>query len=79
MGQDVLAAKTAATGATAEQIMAATAANVPIGRNSTTADVVNAVMFLLSDASDFITGATIDVDGGLINTAPVRGMRDGQT
>ncbi len=74
MGQDVLAAKMASTGADAEQIMAATAANVPIGRNSTTADVVNAVMFLLSDASDFITGATIDVDGGLINTAPVRGL-----
>ncbi len=79
MGQDVLAAKIATTGATAEQIMAATAANVPIGRNSTTADVVNAVMFLLSDASDFITGGTIDVDGGLINTAPMRGVRGGQT
>ena len=74
MGQDVLAAKIATTGATAEQIMANTAANVPIGRNSTTADVVNAVMFLLSDASDFITGTSIDVDGGLINTAPVRGV-----
>ena len=74
MGRDVVAAKVAATGETAERIMAAAAANVPIGRNSTTADVVNAVMFLLSDASGFITGATIDVDGGLINTAPVRGV-----
>ena len=74
MGRDVLAAKVAATGETDERIMAAAAANVPIGRNSTTADVVNAVMFLLSDASGFITGATIDVDGGLINTAPVRGV-----
>ena len=79
MGQDVLAAKISSTGATAEQIMAATAANVPVGRNGATADVVNAVMFLLSDASDFITGTTIDVDGGLINTAPVRGVRGGQT
>ena len=73
MGQDVLDMKVAVTGASPAEIMATTATHVPLGRNGTTADVVNAVMFLLADESEFITGSTIDVDGGLINTSPVRG------
>ena len=76
MGQDVLDMKVEITGASRVDIMATTAANVPLGRNCTTADVVNAVMFLLSDESEFITGSTIDVDGGLINTSPVRGSAE---
>lgn len=72
MGQDVLRMKVSATGMSAEQIMAATAASVPLGRSGTVADVVNTVMFLLSDHADFITGGTIDVDGGLI-TPPQSG------
>ncbi|MAG37115.1 MAG: short-chain dehydrogenase [Dehalococcoidia bacterium] len=73
MGQDVLQMKARGTGASEEQLMAAAAANVPLGRSCTVADVVHAVMFLLSDEAAFLTGGTIDVDGGLINTAPVRG------
>ena len=76
MGQDVLDMKIEATGASRSDIMATTAANVPLGRNGTTADVVNAVMFLVADESAFITGSTIDVDGGLINTSPIRGSAD---
>ena len=49
-------------------------ANMLLEQGSTVADIVNAVTFLLSDNSAFITGSTIDVDGGLINTAPVRGF-----
>ena len=73
MGQDVLRMKVRSAGVSAEQLMAATAANVPLGRSGTVEDVVHAVMFLLSDAAAFLTGGTIDVDGGLINTAPIRG------
>jgi 3-oxoacyl-[acyl-carrier protein] reductase len=37
----------------------------PLGRLGTTEDVAGAIMFLISDAASFITGATIDVNGGL--------------
>lgn len=37
---------------------------VPLGRIGTPADVAGAVAFLLSDDAAFITGATIDVNGG---------------
>lgn len=36
----------------------------PLGRIGRTADVAEAVAFLLSDAASFINGATIPVDGG---------------
>ena len=40
---------------------------------ATVADVVNAVMFFLSDESAFLTGVALDVDGGLLSTMPVPG------
>ncbi|HEX5367524.1 MAG TPA: SDR family oxidoreductase, partial [Acidimicrobiales bacterium] len=36
----------------------------PLGRNAVTADIVNAVMFLCSDQSSFITGEILNVAGG---------------
>ena len=44
----------------------ATAQAVPLGRVGTTADMANAVLFLLSDAASFITGTELVVDGGLL-------------
>lgn len=40
--------------------------SVPLLRLGTPLDVANAVCFLLSDMSSYITGATIDVNGGLL-------------
>ena len=38
----------------------------PLGRNTWERDVVGVILFLLSDLSGFITGATIDVNGGTL-------------
>jgi 3-oxoacyl-[acyl-carrier protein] reductase len=44
------------------------AAMHPLGRIGTPDDVANAVLFLLSDNASWITGATLDVNGGRIMT-----------
>ncbi|HHY37588.1 MAG TPA: 3-oxoacyl-ACP reductase FabG, partial [Clostridia bacterium] len=41
-------------------------ASIPLGRFGTPLDVAHAVLFLVSDASSFITGQTLVVDGGML-------------
>lgn len=41
-------------------------ANIPLGRYGDPAEFGRAAAFLLSDAASYITGATLQVDGGLI-------------
>ena len=41
------------------------AANIPLGRISEPEDLIGACIYLASEASDFVTGQTIYVDGGL--------------
>lgn len=48
-----------------KEMKAKIVAEFPLGRVGTTADVANAVRFLASEASGFITGITLDVNGGL--------------
>ncbi|MCU0230776.1 MAG: 3-oxoacyl-[acyl-carrier-protein] reductase [Acidobacteria bacterium] len=38
---------------------------VPLGRLGTSADVATGVAFLLSDAASYITGAVLDINGGM--------------
>lgn len=47
-----------------EEILAQAVKAIPLGRIAEPADVVNLVLFLCSDLSDYITGQTILVDGG---------------
>lgn len=51
------------SGATQEDI----AKSIPLGRYAEPSDVTNAVLFLASDASEFITGTQIRVDGGMLS------------
>ena len=48
----------------------ATARDVPLGRWGEPADVVGAAVWLASDASSYVTGAHIPVDGGLTVAVP---------
>jgi 3-oxoacyl-[acyl-carrier protein] reductase len=48
-----------------EQQNAAITATIPLGRRGTPKDVAQAVKFLASDASSYITGHVLDVNGGM--------------
>lgn len=39
--------------------------SIPMGRAATEADIANAVLFLSSDAGEYITGQALNVDGGM--------------
>jgi len=47
-----------------EQARQGIAAGIPLGRYAEAGDIADAVLFLASDASRFITGAQLRVDGG---------------
>ena len=49
-------------------IVEARNAQVPMGRMGTSFDVANAVLFLLSDNAQYVTGQEIVVDGGFVNS-----------
>ncbi len=51
----------------------AVATAIPAGRLGSAADVAHAVTYLVSPAGDYVTGATLLVDGGLDNTGPGAG------
>jgi len=58
-----------ATGTTAEEQKAQHSRNIPLGRYGQPDEYGRAAVFLLSDAARYITGASLQVDGGLIKGA----------
>ncbi len=54
----------AAAGLPFEQVVEEVRASIPLGRHGTGADIAALVSFLASDEAAYITGQTINVDGG---------------
>lgn len=48
----------------------------PLRRNGSPEDVAKVILFLASEAADFITGSHVHVDGGGLHTARVMSTKD---
>ena len=66
--RDLDRARAAALGTTEEEARKAMIAQVPLGRYGTPEEVANLAVFLASEKASYITGTTIQVDGGLIRS-----------
>ncbi len=58
--------RTEMTAATLDANEAKYRARIPLGRIADTAEIARVVVFLASDAASYITGATVDVSGGML-------------
>jgi NAD(P)-dependent dehydrogenase (short-subunit alcohol dehydrogenase family) len=57
-------AKAARTGADVEQLYAAMGKDIPLGRVGRAEEVANVIAFLVSDAASYVSGSSINLDGG---------------
>jgi 3-oxoacyl-[acyl-carrier protein] reductase len=60
------AIRSKATGVSPEDVRASHDKTIPLGRYGAPEEYANAAVFLFSDAARYITGASLQVDGGLI-------------
>ncbi len=64
MGQKVLGQKVELFGKPADRVLEEGAAGYPLRRLGTVADVADTVMFLISESASWISGESINIDGG---------------
>ena len=64
--KDNVAAQVKSTGQSKESIMQEYEAKIPLGRLGEPVELADLAVFLASSRASYITGATLQVDGGLI-------------
>lgn len=64
--KELIAARAEREGKTEEEVAAGLHASVPLGAFGEPADVARAVTFLASDAARYVTGVTVQIDGGFV-------------
>ena len=57
-------AKAARTGVDVEQLYAAMGKDIPLGRVGRAEEVANVIVFLASDAASYVSGTSVNLDGG---------------
>jgi 3-oxoacyl-[acyl-carrier protein] reductase len=57
-----------ATGSSPEDVRVAYSRNIPLGRYGEPDEFASAALFLFSNAARYITGASLQVDGGLVRS-----------
>ncbi|MAF09242.1 3-oxoacyl-ACP reductase [Candidatus Poribacteria bacterium] len=65
---EIANARATANGTSEQDEMAAMAATIPMGRLGDPAEFANVAVFLASEAACYVTGATIQVDGGVVKS-----------
>jgi 3-oxoacyl-[acyl-carrier protein] reductase len=65
---DLAQARAADTGQPVQEVLSGTVANVPMGRMGEPGELAALVTFLASERAAYITGATIQVDGGYVSS-----------
>jgi 3-oxoacyl-[acyl-carrier protein] reductase len=63
--REMLALQSKKTGRTVEEVIRLREANIPLGHLGDPEDVANMIVFLVSDRAKYVTGVTVQVDGGL--------------
>jgi 3-oxoacyl-[acyl-carrier protein] reductase len=61
-------AKAKATGKTKEELMEMRAAEIPMHRSASVEEIAAAIAFLASERASYITGVTLQVDGGWVRS-----------
>jgi len=64
LGTEIIASLATLTGKTTEEARAAIAASFPSGRIARPEEIAAAVVFLASDAANFINGTSLNIDAG---------------
>ena len=66
--EELAESKAERTGETYEEAIADWAGRIPLGRLARPEEIANLVVFLASERASYITGTTIQVDGGYIRS-----------